>query len=52
MITPIGEGNLNWDAICAAAAEAGCEWYVVEQDGGTFEGLQTSFDYITTNLLD
>jgi sugar phosphate isomerase/epimerase len=52
LITPIGEGNLNWDAICAAAAEAGCEWYVVEQDGGTFEGLQTSFDYITTNLLD
>lgn len=28
----IGEGNLNWPAILAAAKEAGVEWYCVEQD--------------------
>jgi len=28
----IGEGNLNWTAILAAAAESGVRWYLVEQD--------------------
>ena len=28
----IGEGNMNWVAILAAADEAGVEWYLVEQD--------------------
>ncbi len=28
----IGEGNLNWPAIMAAAQEIGVEWYFVEQD--------------------
>ncbi|KKL55178.1 hypothetical protein LCGC14_2258010 [marine sediment metagenome] len=28
----IGEGNLNWPAILAAAKDAGVEWYCVEQD--------------------
>jgi len=28
----IGEGNMNWPAILAAAREAGVEWYLVEQD--------------------
>lgn len=28
----VGEGNLNWPAILAAAREAGVKWYVVEQD--------------------
>lgn len=52
LICAIGEGNLNWRGICAAASAAGCEWYVVEQDGGTFEDLQASYDYVTENLLD
>ena len=51
-ILPIGAGNLNWRRICDAAKKAGCEWYVVEQDGGTFEGLRDSFEYISENLLD
>ncbi len=29
---PVGEGNLNWPAILAAARDSGVEHYVVEQD--------------------
>jgi sugar phosphate isomerase/epimerase len=29
---PVGEGNLNWTAIIAAAQEVGVEYYLVEQD--------------------
>jgi len=28
----VGEGNLDWPDILAAAREAGTEWYIVEQD--------------------
>jgi len=28
----IGEGNLNWPGILAAASAGGVEWYIVEQD--------------------
>ncbi len=28
----IGEGNLNWPAILAAAEDAGVQWYCIEQD--------------------
>lgn len=28
----VGEGNLNWPGIFAAAEEAGTRWYIVEQD--------------------
>ncbi len=28
----VGEGNLNWPGIFAAAKEAGTQWYIVEQD--------------------
>ena len=28
----VGEGNLNWEGILAAAQESGVEWYLVEQD--------------------
>lgn len=28
----VGEGNLDWPAIIAAADEAGTQWYVVEED--------------------
>jgi sugar phosphate isomerase/epimerase len=48
---PIGTGNLDWSRIVPAAEEAGCEWFVVEQDGGTFEGLAESFRYISANLI-
>jgi sugar phosphate isomerase/epimerase len=43
----IGEGNLNWPAILAAAAESGVQWYLVEQDHcygrDPFESLAISY---------
>lgn len=43
----IGEGNLNWPAILGAAAAAGVEWYLVEQDHcydrTPFESLAISY---------
>jgi len=43
----IGEGNLNWPSIFAAAQEAGVEWYLVEQDNcygrDPFESLAISY---------
>jgi sugar phosphate isomerase/epimerase len=42
----IGEGNLNWPGILAAAGDAGVEWYCVEQDNcyerDPFESLKIS----------
>lgn len=41
----VGEGNLNWPAILAAAKEAGVEWYIVEQDTcqrDPFESIEIS----------
>ena len=44
----IGEGNLNWPAILAAAKGAGVEWYCVEQDNcyerDPFDSLKISLD--------
>ena len=43
----IGEGNMNWEAILAAAQEGGVEWYLVEQDRcydlNPFESLAISY---------
>jgi sugar phosphate isomerase/epimerase len=50
----IGSGNLNFKEIVAAAANAGCEWYIVEQDtckGDPFDSLKISFQYIKANLI-
>ena len=47
--TEIGNGNLNWKKIIAAADAAGCQWYAVEQDtspGDPFDSLRQSFDYL------
>lgn len=52
--TEIGNGNLEFSKIIAAAEEAGTEWFIVEQDttpGDPFDSLKISFDYIKTNLL-
>ena len=52
--TEIGQGNLDWKEIVAAAEESGCEWFIVEQDtcpGDPFDSLKISFDYIAGNLL-
>ena len=53
VFSEIGNGNLNWSRIIAAADAAGCQWYAVEQDtcpGDPFASLRQSFDYIRTNL--
>lgn len=50
----IGNGNLNFKEIIAAAEEAGCQWFIVEQDtcpGDPFDSLKISFDYIAANLV-
>lgn len=49
----IGYGNLNWKPIIAAADEAGCEWFIVEQDRcarDPFESLKMSYEYLCSNL--
>ena len=44
----IGEGNLNWPAILAAAKDAGVQWYCIEQDDcyerDPFDSLKISLD--------
>lgn len=45
----VGNGNLEWQSIIAAATESGCEWFIVEQDvcpGDPFDSLKASFDYL------
>ena len=45
----VGVGSLNWDAIIREADEAGCEWFIVEQDSSTrdpFESIKMSFDFL------
>lgn len=43
----VGEGNLDWDGILAAAVEAGAEYFLVEQDDcydrDPFESLAVSY---------
>ncbi len=43
----VGEGNLNWKAIIAAAKKAGAKWYTVEQDvcqRNPLESIKISLD--------
>ena len=51
----IGSGNMNWDDIVPAAEEAGCRWFIVEQDNDwvdndPFKSLKVSLRYIRENL--
>ena len=53
VMAEIGNGNLNWKEIVRAADEAGCEWYLVEQDicpADPFDSLRQSFEFIAGNL--
>lgn len=53
MFAEIGQGNLNWKAITAAARDAGVEWYNIEQDQTkrpVFESLKISIDYMRNVL--
>ncbi len=50
----IGNGNLNWEGIMEAAAEAQVKYYVVEQDfcsGDPFDSLKISSDYLHKNFM-
>ncbi len=54
MMTEIGNGNLEWKKIVKAADEAGCRWYIVEQDvcpASPFDSLKQSYDYIKSELF-
>ena len=45
----IGNGNLNWKKIIAAADASGCQWFTVEQDecpADPFDSLRQSFDFL------
>ena len=49
----IGHGNLDWPRILAAAAKAGTEWLVVEQDscpGDPFVSIAKSYEYLKSQL--
>ena len=53
--TEIGNGNLEFSAIIAAAEFGGCQWFIVEQDttpADPFDSLKISYDYIKANLVD
>ncbi len=51
----VGEGNLDWPGILAAACRAEVRWYIVEQDicqRDPFESLKISLDNLKTMGLD
>lgn len=50
---PVGEGNLDWDAILSACDEAGTEWLIVEQDTclrDPFDCLESSLRFLNRQL--
>lgn len=53
VMAPVGEGNLNWDAILAAGEAGGTRWWVVEQDvcrRDPFECLASSFEFLAPRI--
>lgn len=51
----VGYGNLDFKAIVAAAEEAGCKWFIVEQDvcpGDPVDSLEKSFRYLAENICE
>lgn len=51
----IGSGNLNMPEIIRTSEEAGCAWFIVEQDtcpGDPFDSIKISYDYLTTLCED
>ncbi len=50
---PVGEGNLDWDAIVPAAARAGTTVWIVEQDRflrDPYDSLRSSYEFMRTAL--
>lgn len=54
-LAAIGEGNLDWDDILAAAREANARWYLVEQDDcygrDPFDCLKSSYEFLASKGL-
>ena len=54
-IVPVGEGNLDWNAIITAAEKAGVKYYCVEYDHPTdpnpLEALRISANYVRANFM-
>jgi sugar phosphate isomerase/epimerase len=51
IMSPVGEGNLNWDGIIDSCKRAGVEWYAVEQDRcyrDAFDCLKSSFEFLVS----
>lgn len=49
MFAEVGQGNLDWDEIIAAAEESSTEFALVEQDkcdGNPFDSLRTSYNFL------
>lgn len=47
--TELGRGTIDWKPVLAAAAEAGTEWYLVEQnceDRSALESIRISYEYL------
>jgi hypothetical protein len=54
VMAPVGEGNLDWDAIIEAGKAGGVEWWTVEQDycrRDPFDCLASSFEYLAARGL-
>ena len=50
VMAPVGEGNLDWPSLLPACADAGVEWYAVEQDvcrRDPFDCLRSSFQFLS-----
>ena len=50
VMTPVGEGNMNFATIIEACRAAGTEWLMVEQDtckGSPFDCLKSSYGYLS-----
>jgi sugar phosphate isomerase/epimerase len=53
----LGQGTLAWEKILAAAKRAGCQWYVIEQDGDwengdPFQSLKMSLAFLKKGFAD
>lgn len=47
--TELGRGTIDWPAVLAAAAEAGAEWYLVEQnceDRPALDSIRVSYEFL------
>jgi sugar phosphate isomerase/epimerase len=53
-MTEVGHGNLDFPILVEEAEQAGCRWFIVEQDitpGDPFASLERSFRYVSDKLL-